>query len=169
MNISWGFKAAGALGWHLYNLHVLSVLKSGSLSFLEPSGPAQACNGIAVPLTQLYLSLTAYSLNSTTLKILMENLFWKSWRVFLLRQTQRKPNGRAATLSKFIAELTLIVNNIKILRVTTMPLWRIYVAGNNTTYLGLQVKFGIFCSVFIKFGVSPERFSWKSPTPNFTG
>jgi len=26
------------------------VLKSGSLNFLEPSGPVQACNGIALPL-----------------------------------------------------------------------------------------------------------------------
>jgi len=27
-----------------------SVLKSGSLNLLEPSGPVQACNGIALPL-----------------------------------------------------------------------------------------------------------------------
>jgi len=26
------------------------VLKSGSLNLLEPSGPVQACNGIALPL-----------------------------------------------------------------------------------------------------------------------
>jgi len=26
------------------------VLKSGSLKLLEPSGPVQACNGIALPL-----------------------------------------------------------------------------------------------------------------------
>jgi len=26
------------------------ILKSGSLNLLEPSGPAQACNGIALPL-----------------------------------------------------------------------------------------------------------------------
>jgi len=29
------------------------VLKSGSLSLLEPSGPVQACNGIALPLPYL--------------------------------------------------------------------------------------------------------------------
>jgi hypothetical protein len=29
---------------------VLTVLKSGSLNLLEPSGPVQACNGIALPL-----------------------------------------------------------------------------------------------------------------------
>jgi len=28
---------------------VLNVLKSGSLNLLEPSGPVQACNGIALP------------------------------------------------------------------------------------------------------------------------
>jgi hypothetical protein len=33
-------------------------LKSGSLSPLEPSGPAQACNGIAIP----YLELNVFSL-----------------------------------------------------------------------------------------------------------
>ena len=29
------------------------VLKSGSLNLLEPSGPVQACNGIALPLVYL--------------------------------------------------------------------------------------------------------------------
>jgi len=42
-----GVKAAGAWGWQPYHLHVPIVLKSGSLSLLEPSGPVQGCNGIA--------------------------------------------------------------------------------------------------------------------------
>ena len=33
-----------------YHLHVPIVLKSGSLNLLKPSGPLQACNGIALPL-----------------------------------------------------------------------------------------------------------------------
>jgi len=33
-----------------YHLHVPIVLKYGSLSLLEPSGPVQACNGTALPL-----------------------------------------------------------------------------------------------------------------------
>ena len=33
-----------------YHLHVPIVLKSGSLNLLEPSGPVQACNGIALSL-----------------------------------------------------------------------------------------------------------------------
>jgi hypothetical protein len=52
-SISWvgeGVKAAGAYGRHFYHLHVPNVLNSGSLNFLEPSGPVQACNGIALPL-----------------------------------------------------------------------------------------------------------------------
>jgi len=36
-----------------YHLHLPIVLKSGSLNFLEPSGPVQACNGIALPLSLL--------------------------------------------------------------------------------------------------------------------
>jgi len=48
-NISWGVKAAGAYGWQPYYLHVPIVLKSGSLNLLEPSGPVQVCNGIALP------------------------------------------------------------------------------------------------------------------------
>jgi hypothetical protein len=50
MNISWGVKAAGAYGWQPYHLHVSTVLKSGCLNLLETSGPAQACNGIVLPL-----------------------------------------------------------------------------------------------------------------------
>jgi hypothetical protein len=43
-------KAAGAESWQPCHLHVPIVLKSGNLSFLEPSGPVKACNGIALPL-----------------------------------------------------------------------------------------------------------------------
>ena len=49
-NISWKLNAAGAQGWQPYHLHVPIVLKSESLKLLEPSGPIQACNGIALPL-----------------------------------------------------------------------------------------------------------------------
>jgi len=38
---------------------VLSVLKSGSLNLLEPSGHVQTCNGIALPL----IVSTAYGIN----------------------------------------------------------------------------------------------------------
>jgi len=41
------WKAAGVEGWQLYHHHVLIVLKSGSLTFLEPSGPVQVCSGMA--------------------------------------------------------------------------------------------------------------------------
>ena len=41
-NIHWEAKAAGAYGWQPYHLHVPTVLKSGSLSLLEPLGPVQS-------------------------------------------------------------------------------------------------------------------------------
>jgi len=50
-NISWGIKVASAWGWQPYHLSVPTVLKSGSLNLLEPSGPVQTHNGIAVPCT----------------------------------------------------------------------------------------------------------------------
>jgi hypothetical protein len=46
-NISWEVKVAGAYGGQPYHLQVQTVMKSGSLNLLEPSGPVQACNGIA--------------------------------------------------------------------------------------------------------------------------
>jgi hypothetical protein len=48
-NISWGVKVADAYGCQPYHLHVPIVFKSGNLNLLEPSGPVQACNGIALP------------------------------------------------------------------------------------------------------------------------
>jgi hypothetical protein len=45
-----GVKASGAYGWQTYLFHVLIVLTSGSLNLLEPSGPVQACTGVALPL-----------------------------------------------------------------------------------------------------------------------
>jgi len=44
-----GVNAAGAYGWQPYHLHVLIVLKSGSLKFLKKLGPVQVFNGIALP------------------------------------------------------------------------------------------------------------------------
>jgi hypothetical protein len=35
---------------NLTNLHVPTVLKSGSFNLLETSGPVKACTGIALPL-----------------------------------------------------------------------------------------------------------------------
>jgi hypothetical protein len=49
-----GVKAAGVYGSQPYHLHVLIVLKSGFLNLLEHSGPVQACNGIALPLSLPY-------------------------------------------------------------------------------------------------------------------
>jgi hypothetical protein len=46
-NDSWVVKVAGAYGHKPYHIHPLSVLKSGSLSLLEPYELVQACNGIA--------------------------------------------------------------------------------------------------------------------------
>jgi len=45
-NVSWLVKAAGAYVW-TYHPHMPTVLKSESRNLLEPSGPVQACIGIA--------------------------------------------------------------------------------------------------------------------------
>ena len=42
-NISWGVKAAGA-----YHLHMPAVMKSGSLSLLQPSRLIHDCKGIGL-------------------------------------------------------------------------------------------------------------------------
>ena len=49
-SISCGVEVADAHSWQPYHLHVPTVLKHGSLNLLEPSGPVQTCNGIALPL-----------------------------------------------------------------------------------------------------------------------
>ena len=38
-------------------IYMPTVLQSGSLSLLEPSGPVQASNGIALPLPSRYMSI----------------------------------------------------------------------------------------------------------------
>jgi len=48
-----GLKVAGAWGWQPHHLHVLNVMKSGSLNLLEPSGTHQACYGTPLPFTAL--------------------------------------------------------------------------------------------------------------------
>ena len=53
-------KAAGAWGWQSHHLHVLNVMKSGSLNLLEPSGPHRACYGTALHLQTLSLGLIVF-------------------------------------------------------------------------------------------------------------
>ena len=48
-----GVKTASVQGWQPYHLHAPTVLKSGSLNLLAPSGPVQACIGITWPLHYL--------------------------------------------------------------------------------------------------------------------
>jgi len=54
-----GGKGGQAWGRQTYHLNVPIVLKSGSLNLLEPSGPVQACNGIALPFQPL-LTFSSY-------------------------------------------------------------------------------------------------------------
>ena len=65
-NVSCRVKAAGAYGWQPYYLHVSIVLKPGSFNLLEPSGPVQACNGIALPLplpfTWIFLRVSRFEI-----------------------------------------------------------------------------------------------------------
>jgi len=56
-NLSWAIKAAGAYGWQPYHLHVPTVMKPGNVSLLEPSGPVQACTGIALPFTSVQVQV----------------------------------------------------------------------------------------------------------------
>jgi len=50
-----GVKAAGAWGWQPYHIYAPTVLKSGSLNLLEPSGPLQAGNGIILHYIYIYI------------------------------------------------------------------------------------------------------------------
>jgi hypothetical protein len=51
-----GGKGGRCVGLTTYHLHVTIVLKSGSLNLLQPSGPVQASNGVALPLLLLLLN-----------------------------------------------------------------------------------------------------------------
>jgi len=46
---AWSTSSSHAYGWQPCHIHMPSVLKRGSLNFLEPLGPVQACRGTALP------------------------------------------------------------------------------------------------------------------------
>jgi hypothetical protein len=50
--VLYGGKGGRCLRLTTLPLSCAVVTKSGNLNFLEPSGPAQACNGTALPLLQ---------------------------------------------------------------------------------------------------------------------
>jgi hypothetical protein len=55
-NISWGLKAAGALGWQLYHIHVPTVMKSGSHNTRNSQGLSRSVQGLLYH----YLTLKQY-------------------------------------------------------------------------------------------------------------
>ena len=70
-NISCGVKPAGAYGWQHYYLPVPIALKTGSFNLLEPSGPVQACNGIALPLALQFhnIRITSHMFSNFLLRV----------------------------------------------------------------------------------------------------
>jgi hypothetical protein len=52
-----GVKGGRCVGLTTLHHHVSIVLKSGSLKLLESSGPAQACNGTALPFIVLVAAI----------------------------------------------------------------------------------------------------------------
>ena len=91
-NISWRVKAASALDWQSYHLHVLTVIKSGNLSLLELSGPVQACTATAYIKSHCIISLMSQITLTAMLLLLIvkkirlgvannsEYLFHTSWK-----------------------------------------------------------------------------------------
>jgi len=65
-----GVKAASAWGWRPHHLHVLNVMKSGSLNLLEPSGPQTG------PVTGLLYLIILYYSYERTCNIEMEMYFF---------------------------------------------------------------------------------------------
>jgi len=56
-NVSWGVKRPVRRADNLTTFMCGIVLKSGSLDLLEPLGPVQACNGIALPLPFIHIHI----------------------------------------------------------------------------------------------------------------
>jgi hypothetical protein len=63
-NISWGLRQPVHRADNLTTFILLIVLKSGTLNFLEHSGPVKACNGIALPLPFIFNIVVTFSSRS---------------------------------------------------------------------------------------------------------
>jgi hypothetical protein len=78
-----GGKDGRCVGLKPYHLHVPIVLKSGSLTILEPSGPVQACNRIAVPLPHVVRKTRTFTFQLMKLFVrifsVTENTSWSDW------------------------------------------------------------------------------------------
>jgi len=62
-SISWGGKGGRCVRLITLPPSCAVVTKSGSLNFLEPSGPVQACNGIALAFTATKVTRSRERLN----------------------------------------------------------------------------------------------------------
>jgi hypothetical protein len=89
-NISWGVKAVGAWDWQPYHLHVLTVMKSGSLNLLKPSGPVQACTGTALPLYFTFNSwlVQSYQLTHIPTILYIAKSTYDHYKIYSLSKTR---------------------------------------------------------------------------------
>ena len=102
-NISWGVKATGAKGWQPYHLHVLIVLKSGSLNLLEPSVPVQACNGIA------FICFALIKYFGISIKIIKFYYWWYTSEISpapIIQKVEHKIKEHNQKLSTFFTRFT---------------------------------------------------------------
>jgi len=87
-----GVKAAGAYGWQPYHFHVPIVLKSRNLNHLEPSGPVQACNGIALPLLTKVVEYHLTHTGSAHYKSKPSIPLFITCAVLTMRSSDRRPS-----------------------------------------------------------------------------
>ena len=71
-NMSWGVKVASAESWQPYHFHVLTVLKSGSLKLMEPSGPVQRW---IYHSSMLYVSVDSMTFCTSNIYVIKTTLF----------------------------------------------------------------------------------------------
>ena len=62
-------KAAGVYSRQTYHLHMPTVLKSGILNLLEPSGPALSCTETAIPLPLTSVGISDIQIENQSLNI----------------------------------------------------------------------------------------------------
>ena len=97
------------------------VLKSGNLNLLEPSGPVQACNGIALP----FLLLVLLSVSCHQSSILVDSALTKSEFCSLLMASLNK------TLKSVIIDGELPITVAALSKGWVCGRWLAGIAGSN--------------------------------------
>jgi len=127
----------GAYGWQSYHLHVPTVLKSGRLKLLEPSGPVQGFNQITLPLLMIIIP-------PLMLRVKHSSVFSGSLYLFAKIDFFFHPDNNGCSSDNALRKRTLLQDKTSTCSFLSLTFWHRSFTFNSNKSLTWWTNFSVY-------------------------